>query len=168
MSNRQPGRTLGIDPGSRITGFGVLERNGSALRHIYSGYVRVSAWPSLPVRLQKIYQAIRQVIEIHRPTEAAIEKVFFSKNVQSALILGQVRGVALLAAIESGLELFEYSPLEIKKAVTGYGRAEKSQVQKMIQHLLDITDIPNQDVSDALAAAICHVNWLYPKFEGGS
>jgi crossover junction endodeoxyribonuclease RuvC len=168
MTNRKPGRTLGIDPCSLITGFGVLERNGAALTHIYSGYVRVSAWPSLPVRLQKIYQAVKRVIADHQPTEAAVEKVFYSKNVQSALTLGQVRGVAILAAVEAGLELFEYSPLEIKKAVTGYGRAEKGQVQKMIQLLLHIAEFPTPDVSDALAVALCHVNWLYPAIEGRS
>ena len=162
MSFRQPGRTLGIDPGSQITGFGVLEKNGARIRHIHSGFVRLTPSPSLSLRLKQVHQSLQQVIEDHRPTDLAVEKVFFAKNVQSALTLGHVRGVVLLTAVESGLEIFEYSPLEIKQAVTGYGRADKKQVQEMVKVLLGIPSIQNQDVSDALAAGICHLNWFYP------
>jgi crossover junction endodeoxyribonuclease RuvC len=162
MSHRQPGRTLGIDPGSQITGFGVLEKNGARIRHIHSGFVRLTPSPSLSLRLKQVHQTLQQVIEDHRPTDLAVEKVFFAKNVQSALTLGHVRGVVLLTAVESGLEIFEYSPLEIKQAVTGYGRADKKQVQEMVKVLLGIPSIQNQDVSDALAAGICHLNWFYP------
>ena len=162
MTCRQPGRTLGIDPGSQITGFGVLEKNGARIRHIHSGFVRLTPSPSLSLRLKQVHQTLQQVIEDFRPTDLAVEKVFFAKNVQSALTLGHVRGVVLLTAVESGLEVFEYSPLEIKQAVTGYGRADKKQVQEMVKILLGIPSIQNQDVSDALAAGICHLNWFYP------
>lgn len=162
MSSRQPGRTLGIDPGSQITGFGVLEKNGARIRHIHSGFVRLTPSPSLSLRLKNLHQTLEQVIEKYGPVDLAVEKVFFAKNVQSALTLGHVRGVVLLTAVESGLEVFEYSPLEIKQSVTGYGRADKRQVQEMVKVLLEIPSIQNQDVSDALAAGICHLNWFYP------
>ena len=167
MVYRHPGRTLGIDPGSQITGYGVLEKNGSRIRHIHSGFARLTSSPSLSLRLKHLHQTLQQVIEEYRPTDLAVEKVFFAKNVHSALTLGHVRGVVLLSAIESELEIFEYSPLEIKQAVTGYGRADKKQVQEMVKVLLGITSIQNQDVSDALAAGICHLNWLYPAEEKG-
>ena len=164
MTHRNPGRTLGIDPGSQITGFGILEKDGTRIRHIHSGFVRLNPSPSppLPLRLKQLHQTLYQVIEEFRPTDLAVEKVFFAKNAQSALTLGHVRGVVLLTAVESGLEVFEYSPLEIKKAVTGYGRADKRQVQEMVKLLLGIPSSPNHDVSDALAAGICHLNWFYP------
>ncbi len=162
MASRQPGRTLGIDPGSQITGFGVLEKNGTRIRHIHSGFVRLTPSPSLALRLKHLHQTLQKVIEDHGPADLAVEKVFFAKNVQSALTLGHVRGVVLLTAVESGLEVFEYSPLEIKQAVTGYGRADKNQVQEMVKVLLGVPSVQNQDVSDALAAGICHLNWFYP------
>ena len=162
MTCRQPGRTLGIDPGSQITGFGVLEKSGTRITHIHSGFVRLTPSPSLSLRLKHLHQILQQVIEDYRPTDLAVEKVFFAKNVQSALTLGHVRGVVLLTAVESGLKIFEYSPLEIKQAVTGYGRADKKQVQEMVKVLLKIPSVQNQDVSDALAAGICHLNWFYP------
>ena len=165
MASRQPGRTLGIDPGSQITGFGVLEKNGARIRHIHSGFVRLTPSPSLALRLKHLHQILQKVIEDYRPADLAVEKVFFAKNVQSALTLGHVRGVVLLTAVESGLEVFEYSPLEIKQAVTGYGRADKKQVQEMVKVLLGVPSIQNQDVSDALAAGICHLNWFYPAEE---
>lgn len=162
MASRQPGRTLGIDPGSLITGFGVLEKNGARIRHIHSGFVRLTPSPSLALRLNRLHQTLQTVIKEYRPADLAVEKVFFAKNVQSALTLGHVRGVVLLTAVESGLEVFEYSPLEIKQAVTGYGRADKKQVQEMVKILLGVSSLQNQDVSDALAAGICHLNWFYP------
>ena len=162
MGVRQPGRTLGIDPGSQVTGVGILEREGSQFRHIYSGAIRLSSLPTLVLRLEKIHHSLQEIIREFLPTEMAVEKVFLAKNVHSALILGHVRGVALLAAVEAGLELFEYSPLEIKKAVTGYGRAEKTQVHSMVGNLLGLTIPRNRDISDALAVAICHLNWFRP------
>ena len=164
MACRHPGRTLGIDPGSQITGFGVLEKDGSRIRHIYSNFVRLAPSPSppLPLRLKLLHQTLANIIQEFRPTDMAVEKVFFAKNVQSALTLGHVRGVVLFTAVASGLEVFEYSPLEIKKAVTGYGQADKKQVGEMVKLLLGIPGSKNQDVSDALAAGICHLNWFYP------
>jgi crossover junction endodeoxyribonuclease RuvC len=162
MAQREPGRTLGIDPGSQITGFGILEKNGSRIRHLHSGFVRLGPASSLSVRLMTLHRTLQQVIEEYRPTDLAVEKVFFAKNVQSALTLGHVRGVILLTAEEAGLQVFEYSALEIKQAVTGYGRADKNQVQEMVKVLLGIPPLSKQDVSDALAAGICHLNWLYP------
>ena len=160
MAFRQPGRTLGVDPGSRITGIGVLEKNENRIRHLYSGSIRLGALPSLTLRLEMIHRRLEEIIRDFQPTEMALEKVFVSKNVHSALILGHVRGVALLAAVQGSLELFEYSPLEIKKAVTGYGRADKGQVQSMVRALLGLETAKSQDVSDALAVAICHLNWF--------
>ncbi|HMK65743.1 MAG TPA: crossover junction endodeoxyribonuclease RuvC [Thermodesulfobacteriota bacterium] len=164
MIYRQPGRTLGIDPGSQVTGFGVLEKEGNRIKHVCSNFVRLTSSPSppLPLRLKQLHQALSQIIQEFRPTDLAVEKVFFAKNVHSALTLGHVRGVVLFTAVESGLEVFEYSPLEIKKAVTGYGRADKKQVQEMVKLLLGIPASQNQDISDALAAGICHLNWFYP------
>jgi crossover junction endodeoxyribonuclease RuvC len=164
MIYRHPGRTLGIDPGSQITGFGVLEKEESRIKHIYSSFVRLTSSPSppLPLRLKQLHQTLYKIIKEFKPTDLAVEKVFFAKNVQSALTLGHVRGVVLFTAVESGLEVFEYSPLEIKKAVTGYGRADKRQVQEMVKLMLGIPACQNQDISDALAAGICHLNWFYP------
>jgi crossover junction endodeoxyribonuclease RuvC len=162
MGVRQPGRTLGIDPGSQVTGVGILERDGSRFQHIYSGAIRLSSLPTLVLRLEKIHHRLREIIREFRPTEMAVEKVFLAKNVHSALILGHVRGVALLSAVEEGLELFEYSALEVKKAVTGYGRAEKNQVHSMVGTLIGQKLPRSQDVSDALAVAICHLNWFRP------
>src|SRR4030042_934659 len=167
MAYRQPGRTLGIDPGSQITGFGVLEKDGARISYIPSGFVRLTPSPSLSLRLKHLHQILQKVIEEYHPADLAVEKVFFSKNVQSALTLGHVRGVILLTAVESGLEVFEYSALEIKKAVTGYGHADKKQIQDMVKILLGIPSIQNQDVSDALAAGIFHLNWFYPVKEKG-
>lgn len=167
MAQRDPGRTLGIDPGSQVSGFGVLEKNGSRIRHIHSGFVRLTPSPSLSSRLKHLHQTLKKVIDEFQPSDLAVEKIFFAKNVQSALTLGHVRGVILLTAVEAGLEIFEYSPLEIKKAVTGFGRADKNQVQEMVKILLGIPSIANQDVSDALAAGICHLNWFYPMMEKG-
>ncbi|MBI5584395.1 MAG: crossover junction endodeoxyribonuclease RuvC [Deltaproteobacteria bacterium] len=160
MAGRQPGWTLGIDPGSQVTGFGVVEKNGSRLLHLGSGSIRLSTQPSLYLRLEKIHRGLQEIIREYLPTEVAVEKVFMAKNVHSALTLGHARGAALLAAVEAGLELFEYSPLEIKKAVTGYGRADKAQVQSMIKALLSLKTVRSPDVSDALAAAVCHLNWF--------
>jgi crossover junction endodeoxyribonuclease RuvC len=161
MAHREPGRTLGVDPGSQVTGFGILEKNGTRIRHLHSGFVRLPA-SSLSLRLGRLHQTLQKVIEEYRPTDLAVEKVFFAKNVQSALTLGHVRGVILLTAVESGMDIFEYSALEIKKAVTGYGRADKNQIQEMVKVLLSISSVPVQDVSDALATGICHLNWFYP------
>ena len=150
-------RTIGIDPGSRVTGIGVVETRGQSLHYIHSECVRVGAGP-LGARLVVIHQRIQAVIGRFQPTSGAIEKVFVSANPQSALVLGQARGSALLALAQSELEISEYSALEIKRAITGTGRAGKEQVQHMVRVLLGMDRKPAQDEADALACAICHLH----------
>ena len=150
-------RAIGIDPGSRVTGIGVVEAEGASLKHLHSECVRVGTG-SLASRLVMIHKRIREVIEAYQPEAGAVEKVFLAKNPQSALVLGQARGSALLALAQSELDLSEYSALEIKRAVTGTGRATKEQVQHMIRVLLGMDRKPPQDAADALACAICHIH----------
>ncbi len=153
-------RVLGIDCGSEITGHGVVEQDDNAeLSCVACGAIRLSAREPLPTRLNQVFTTLRQVIEEHRPDAVAIEDVFYAVNVKSALKLGQVRGVAMLAAAACGLQVAEYAPLSIKSAVVGYGRAEKSQVQHMVSLLLKLDAPPEPpDVADALAIAICHLH----------
>ena len=150
-------RTIGIDPGSRVTGIGVVEARGQSLHYIHSECVRTGTG-SLGSRLVQIHQRIREVISRFQPVSGAIEKVFVSANPQSALVLGQARGSALLALAESDLEISEYSALEIKRAITGTGRADKEQVQHMVKSLLKLAAAPREDAADALAAALCHAH----------
>lgn len=150
-------RVIGLDPGSRITGFGVIETRGTSFRHIDSGHFRLPE-RELAYRLRIIFESLSQVIERTRPEIMAVEKVFMANNAQSALILGQARGAALVAAANHGLEIVEYSPLEVKQATVGRGRADKQQVQHMVRVLLGLTQPPPQDTADALACAICHIN----------
>ena len=153
-------RVLGIDCGTEFTGFGVVELcPDGALLCLTSGAIKLSVRESLPARLATIFQRLSSLIEEHRPDNVAIEDVFYAVNVKSALKLGQVRGVAMLAASSAGLDVAEYSPLSIKSAVVGYGRAEKHQVQQMVTRLLNLADIPESpDAADALAIAICHLH----------
>ena len=151
-------RTIGIDPGSRVTGIGVVEARGQSLHYIHSECVRVETG-SLGSRLVSIHQRIQEAIGRFEPASGAIEKVFISANPQSALVLGQARGSALLALAQSGLEVNEYSALEIKRAITGTGRAGKDQVQHMVRVLLSMDRKPPQDAADALACAICHLHY---------
>jgi crossover junction endodeoxyribonuclease RuvC len=150
-------RILGIDPGSETTGYGLIETDGSRHSSILFGAIRTSPRRPFAERLLQIYTQLTEIIcreEIHA---VAVEGVFYAANVQSALKLGHARGVALLVAARQGLPVFEYSPLEIKSAIVGYGRAEKSQVQLMVRHLLDLPEVPTpDDAADALAIAICH------------
>jgi crossover junction endodeoxyribonuclease RuvC len=152
-------RVLGIDCGSRITGYGVIDSDGADCVLVQCGAIRVSSHETLAVRLKAIHLGIAGVIRDLQPQAAAFENIFFAKNVQSALKLGHVRGVSLFAAADANLPVFEYSPLEVKSAVTGYGRAEKPQVQQMVRVLLKLKTLPEPyDASDALAVAICHVH----------
>jgi crossover junction endodeoxyribonuclease RuvC len=151
-------RTIGIDPGSRYTGYGIVEADGSILRHVMNGLVSLPATLPLPERLSIIYRRLSEIIGDVRPSCMAIENVFFAKNVKSALSLGQARGAAILAAVNAGLPVFEYSALEIKQAAAGYGRAGKDQMVKMIQYLFKLQEPLNSNTADALAAAICHLN----------
>ncbi len=146
---------LGIDPGSRITGFGVIQVEKKNISYLDSGTIRVKA-ELVPDRLLEIYQGIREITQKYKIDTAAIEQIFMHFNAQSALKLGQARGVALVALAESGLPISEYSARQIKQSVVGYGAAEKSQVQAMIQAMLKLSKAPGADASDALACAICH------------
>lgn len=150
-------RVIGLDPGSRVTGFGVIETKGSSFRHIESGNVRLPDL-ALPERLREIFDRLSQVIERTQPEVMAVEKVFMARNAQSALTLGQARGVAIVAAANHGLEIREYSALQVKQALVGRGRAAKQQVQHMVRILLELQQPPPMDTADALACAICHLN----------
>jgi crossover junction endodeoxyribonuclease RuvC len=153
-------RVLGIDCGTECTGYGVVElgRNGKLLC-LTCGAIKLSPRHALPAKLATIFTRLGVIIEQYRPDNVAIEEVFYALNVKSALKLGQVRGVAMLAASSTGLTVSEYSPLTIKSAVVGYGRAEKHQVQHMVTQLLNLAEIPEPpDAADALAIAICHLH----------
>jgi crossover junction endodeoxyribonuclease RuvC len=150
-------RVLGIDCGTERTGYGVIESDGRAHRMVAAGVIRTSPKEPLETRLAAIAAGLRKLISEHAPQAAAVEAVFYSNNVKTALKLAHVRGVALLTIAEAGLELGEYSPLEIKTSVVGYGRAEKRQVQMMVRSLLGLErEVESEDASDAVAVAICH------------
>ncbi|MDD2273541.1 MAG: crossover junction endodeoxyribonuclease RuvC [Desulfuromonadaceae bacterium] len=149
---------LGIDPGSRITGYGIVKKAGNRLIHIDNGAIFTDTALDFPGRLKKIFDGLVEVIAHYKPDQVAIENIFFSTNAQSALKLGQARGAAIVAAVHCGLPVAEYSALQVKQAVVGQGRAEKGQVQKMLKALLGLPETAQADASDALAVAICHIN----------
>ena len=151
---------LGVDPGTAITGFGIIEEyDDQTLKVLDYGAIRTSSTLADWDRLQILYKKIREIILLHQPDCGAVEKLYFQQNVSTALSVGQARGVILLAMAQNGLQVGEYSPLEVKQAVVGYGRAEKIQVQKMVTTLLALDETPSpDDVADALAVAICHLH----------
>ncbi|MFO7831235.1 MAG: crossover junction endodeoxyribonuclease RuvC [Desulfuromonadaceae bacterium] len=151
-------RILGIDPGTRITGYGLIDQRGNRLTHVDNGAIYTRSCDELPLRLSQIYTGLLQAIETYKPDTMAIEKVFVAKNAGSALKLGQARGTAIVAGVNTGLPVFEYSALQVKSAVVGYGKAGKTQVQQMVKALLKLPEIAQEDASDALAIAICHAN----------
>jgi crossover junction endodeoxyribonuclease RuvC len=152
-------RVLGIDCGSRVTGYGVIDTDGADCVFVSCGAIRSKPSDSIAERLHCIHSGIVKIIRELQPEAAAFESLFYATNVQSALKLGHVRGVSIFAAAEANLPVYEYSPLEVKSAVTGYGRAEKPQVQQMVRALLKLSEAPQPyDASDALAVAICHVH----------
>lgn len=151
-------RILGIDPGLRVTGFGVIEKHGNQLRYVASGCIRSHDKESLPERLKTLFQGIGEVIASYGPNQAAVEKVFVNVNPQSTLILGQARGAAISALVHAGLPVAEYTALQIKQAVVGQGKAAKEQVQHMVVRLLALSGAPTADAADALACAICHAH----------
>src|SRR5450432_1273212 len=155
-----PMRVLGIDCGTEYTGYGVVDLHADdRLTCVVCGAIRVSPRDPMATRLSRISIGLRDLISEHHPDRVALEDVFYAINVKSALKLGQVRGVAMLAAASAGLDVAEYSPLSIKSAVVGYGRAEKHQVQQMVTRLLNLNEIPEPaDAADALAIAICHLH----------
>ena len=149
---------LGIDPGSRTTGYGLIDNQPSQIRYIASGYLKTKG-DSLPQRLGQIFQQIEIVIQQHRPEHMSIENVFMQKNADSALKLGQARGAAICAGFQAGLEIAEYAPREIKQALVGTGAATKEQVQHMVKHILGLKQILQSDEGDGLAIAICHAQF---------
>jgi len=157
-------RILGVDPGTLVTGFGVLEKNGSEYKVLDFGCVKLSSRDGFPKRLKKIYDELSNVIKRHRPDEFAIEDLFYAENAKVALKMGHARGVAILAAANHQIPTAEYSPREVKMSVVGNGGASKQQVQKMIQQLLKLQQPPEPiDASDALAVAICHSHRIESK-----
>ncbi len=156
-------RVFGIDPGSERTGYGCVETDGSRHRVVVCGAITTPALAAFPDKLHLIHSGLAAIIRECRPQAVAIENLFHAVNVRSALKLGHARGVAMLAAVESGVAVFEYTPAEIKRAVVGYGRAEKPQVQHMIKLILGLAAVPSpHDAADALAVAICHLHSQVP------
>ncbi len=155
-------RVLGVDPGSRVTGFGVVDINDGKLRYVTSGCIRMKD-QALPARLKTIFEGMSEVIDSASPDFMAIEEVFVSRNARSALILGQARGAAITAGVSKGLDVGEYTALQIKKSVVGYGQADKAQVQHMVRTILELDGVPQEDAADALACAICHSHTLEQK-----
>ncbi len=151
-------RTLGIDPGSRVTGYGIVEQAGGRIVRVDHGEIRIKNGEPFTRCLSRIYDELTEVIGRTRPDAVAIEDIFYGKNVKSLIKQGHVRGVALLAASRCGVPVHEYTPLEVKKAVVGYGQAEKHQVQMMIRAILELPETLPPDASDALAVAICHTH----------
>lgn len=152
-------RILGLDPGIAIVGFGIIDYDGSKLKPVQYGTVQTEANTPQSERLKQIYDSLQQLIDKYKPDAVAIEKLFFNRNVTTAFAVGQARGVMMLAAEQCGLSIGEYTPLQVKQAVVGYGKAEKRQVQEMVRMLLNLSTIPKpDDVADALAIAICHAH----------
>lgn len=148
-------RILGIDPGSQITGFGIIEVDGPRYRHVHSGHIKVDG-EALPEKLGVIFRAVRELVAEWQPQEVAIERVFMARNADSALKLGQARGAAICGAVGQALAIAEYSPREVKQAIVGKGSATKEQIQHMVRVLLKLTTSLQPDQADALAIALCH------------
>jgi crossover junction endodeoxyribonuclease RuvC len=152
-------RILGIDPGYAIMGYGILDYTGNKFKVVEYGSIETDAGTPMPERLRILYNDLTNVINEFRPDEAAIEELFFNSNAKTAIMVGEARGIALLACVQSGLEIFEYTPLQIKQSLVGYGRAEKKQVQSMVKIILNLKEVPKpDDTADAIAAAICHAH----------
>ncbi len=153
-------RILGVDPGSRITGYGVVEAHGAELGFVTCGTLRLDREPDFSGRLRMIFEGLVEVIDRYRPETAAVEDLFVAHNPRSSLKLGQARGAAVVALCHRGLPVFDYTPRLIKQTVAGYGQAEKGQVQEMVRLLLALSATPSTDAADGLAVAICHANHL--------
>jgi len=150
---------IGIDPGTATTGYGLVRDNADALEMVDFGVIETPAGLLLPERLLLLHDQLNQLLLLHQPDSGAVEKLFFQRNVRTAMAVGQARGVVLLALAEAGLKVVEYTPLEVKQAVAGYGAAEKTQVQQMVRALLGMESVPRpDDAADALAIAICHLH----------
>jgi crossover junction endodeoxyribonuclease RuvC len=153
-------KILGVDPGSRITGYGIVDACCGRLAFVVCGVIKTSKDQPFAYRLNEIFEGLSEVIQVHQPDVAAIEEVFLATNPRSAIKLGHARGAAVVAAMQNGLIVHDYSPRAIKRAVAGYGQADKEQVQHMVQVLLGLSGKPSPDAADALAVAICHANQL--------
>lgn len=152
-------RILGIDPGYAIMGYGILDYNGNRFRIVDYGSIETEAHTPMPQRLNQLFDGLNEVIQKYQPEEASIEELFFNSNTTTAIKVGEARGVALLACERNGLQVSEYTPLQIKQALVGYGRAEKKQVQNMVKVILNLKEVPKpDDTADAVAAAICHAH----------
>lgn len=151
-------RILGIDPGTNITGYGIIDVEGNRLRHVDNGIIKTRSSDPLPLRLKTIYDGLTKVLTSFTPDNVSVEQVFLAKNPRAALTLGHARGTAVIAAVNLGIEVHEYSALQVKSAVVGYGHAAKQQVQHMVKALLNLPEIAQEDAADALAVAICHAN----------
>jgi crossover junction endodeoxyribonuclease RuvC len=151
-------RVLGIDPGTHVVGFGVVEVRDGLLRHVSHGTVRPATGAPLEARLATIRHGLETVLRDQQPAIVAVEGLFFARNVRSALVLAHARGVALEVAAASGFPVAEYSPMEVKRGLVGYGRATKGQVARMVQRLLALASLPSNDAADALALSICHIH----------
>lgn len=153
-------RILGIDPGTAIVGYGVVDKNFNAYTVVDYGCIRTEAHTLMQNRLRELYDGMVLLLKEYEPDEVAIEELFFNRNVTTAISVGQARGVLILAASQLGIPVYEYTPLQIKQSVTGYGKAEKKQVQYMVKSILNLPAVPKpDDVADALAVAVCHSNW---------
>ena len=151
-------RILGIDPGSRATGYGVISKKTNKLYYVTCGIIRLGDKYSFNDRLKVIFDGLCEVIESHRPTVAAVEDVFVAANPRTALKLGHARGAAVIAALHNGLAVYDYTPRMVKQSVVGYGNADKQQVQQMVRVLLHLSALPASDAADALAVAMCHAS----------
>ncbi|MBN1250429.1 MAG: crossover junction endodeoxyribonuclease RuvC [Anaerolineae bacterium] len=152
-------RVLGIDPGTATTGYAVVEEVEGRLQLVTLGVITTPAKTPLPSRLQEIYRSLDELIKLHEPDSAAVEELFFSRNARTAMSVGHARGVTLLALADADLPIAEYTPMQIKQAVTGYGNAGKQQVQEMVRMLLNLSDVPRpDDAADAAAVAICYLH----------
>ncbi len=152
-------RILGIDPGYAIMGYGVLDYSGNRFTTVAYGSIETDSKMEMPDRLKYLYDGLEAVIKEYGPEEAAIEELFFNNNAKTAILVGEARGIAVLACVENGLKISEYTPLQIKQSLVGYGRAEKAQVQAMVKMILNLSEVPKpDDTADAVAAAICHAH----------
>ena len=151
---------IGIDPGTALTGYGIVEElRNQSLQIIDFGVIRTESTDKPEIRLKKIFTQLNEILSLYKPETGAVEKLFFQRNTRTAMSVGQARGVAILSLAEAGLSIYEYGPVEIKQAVVGYGRASKNQVQQMVKMLLNLQEIPKpDDAADALAVAICHIH----------
>ncbi|OEF97615.1 crossover junction endodeoxyribonuclease RuvC [Desulfuribacillus alkaliarsenatis] len=152
-------RILGIDPGTAILGYGIIDSVGNQLKPVDYGCIRTEANTDMPSRLGILYEDLTSLIETYKPDAMAVEELFFNRNVTTAITVGQARGVVLLAGVQAKMSVFEYTPLQVKQAICGYGRADKQQVQEMVKMFLNLKVIPKpDDAADALAVSICHAH----------